>query len=517
VDDDFREVVLDTDALMPLIRARPKTACEVALASLIKPPRWFAWSDHWYERTQLDLDKGHRWHPPLYIHEPFLSFLRTNFDEGLELIIRLVNFATERWCFYAEINAREYQAEREAQGDEAGPFGRMMRDELQPPGSVLVPLAGGDRALLGDARVYGWSAGLGNPPSAVEAALMALEQYFYLELDASRSIEEKVCTVLERARSAAFLKVLCDVGKRDVALFEGPIRPLLAAPEVYYWDITSLAKSFHELEHRSIDLRYLALRLFLNRPAMRSFFGEVRGRWQEQMAAAPNGRFREFLEDLVSTFDIENYGIVKHPEHGQVIVNVRAQELEAERAAERQAFEEQSLVVCLPIRCRQIIDTGTVLHGAELENFWSNTQRIATRISLWAPRDSGENVPQRASTAGVPANEDEDHHSKSSGVLSRWFRALQCMCDRSKSRVAEARQPPALSQSSGRSEMALEESGSDNVANAIMGAVAVLVRLHSDWLAEYPERMQWCLDQLVSVVLNPPPRSKFDIPESAAS
>ena len=84
-----------------------------------------------------------------------------------------------------------------------------------------------------------------------------------------------------------------------------------------------------------------------------------------------------------------------------MIVNVRAQELEAERAAERQAFEEQSLVMGLPIRCRQMIDTGTVLHGAELENFWSDTQRIATRISTWVPGDSRENVPQQASTAGV--------------------------------------------------------------------------------------------------------------------
>ena len=107
-------------------------------------------------------------------------------------------------------------------------------------------------------------------------------------------------------------------GRREVALFEGPLRPLLAVL-VYYWDIPAIvqgrfhlmidavrhgtwfvrrAKAFHELEHRSIDLRRLALRLFLGRPAMRSFFGEARGRWQERMAAAPNGRFREFLEDL---------------------------------------------------------------------------------------------------------------------------------------------------------------------------------------------------------------------------
>jgi hypothetical protein len=56
MDDDFREAVLDTDALMPLIRARPKTAREVALAVLINPRRWFEWSDDWYERTQLNLN-----------------------------------------------------------------------------------------------------------------------------------------------------------------------------------------------------------------------------------------------------------------------------------------------------------------------------------------------------------------------------------------------------------------------------------------------------------------------------
>jgi hypothetical protein len=317
VDDDFREVVLDSDALMPLICARPKTAREVALAALIESRRRSEWNDHWYKRTQLDLNGGHRWHPPLYIHGPFLDFLLTNFDEGLELIARLVNFATERWRFYAEMDTREHQAEREAQGDEAGPFSRMMRDWRHPPGSVLVPLDGGDRELLGDSRVYGWSAGLGNPPSAVEAALMALEQYLYKELDESKPIEEKIRAVLERARSAAFLKVLCDVGRREVALFEGPLRPLLAVPEVYYWDIRAivqdrsllmigamrhgtwfvrLAKAFHELEHRSIDLHHLALKLFLGRPAMRDFFAEARGRWESRTAAAPDREFRQFLQ-----------------------------------------------------------------------------------------------------------------------------------------------------------------------------------------------------------------------------
>jgi hypothetical protein len=102
-----------------------------------------------------------------------------------------------------------------------------------------------------------------------------------------------------------------------------------------------LAKAFHEQEHRSIDLHRLALKLFLGRPAIHDFFTEARGRWEERMATVADSRFCESLQQLVITFDIKNYGIVEHPEYGQVIMNVRAQELEAERAAERQAFEEQ--------------------------------------------------------------------------------------------------------------------------------------------------------------------------------
>ena len=47
---------------------------------------------------------------------------------------------------------------------------------------------------------------------------MAFEQYFYLEIAEGRPIEEKLEAVLERTRSAAFLKVLCDVGNGRCAV-----------------------------------------------------------------------------------------------------------------------------------------------------------------------------------------------------------------------------------------------------------------------------------------------------------
>ena len=112
VDDDFRAAVLETAALRPLIRVRPATAREVALAVLIKPRRRFAWDNHRFERIELDLEGGRRWDPPLYTHGPFLDLLRVDFDEGLELVAQLVHFATERWFDYTQMDAREYDAKQ---------------------------------------------------------------------------------------------------------------------------------------------------------------------------------------------------------------------------------------------------------------------------------------------------------------------------------------------------------------------------------------------------------------------
>src|SRR5690606_18381657 len=100
-------------------------------------------------------------------------------------------------------------------------------------------------SFVGDAGSFGWSAGITCPqgysplpPSAVASALMALEQYFYQRLDGGEDITEDVVMTLARCRSVAPLGVLVDVGKRQMNLFDGPLRALLSAPEIYAWDIT---------------------------------------------------------------------------------------------------------------------------------------------------------------------------------------------------------------------------------------------------------------------------------------
>lgn len=483
VDHDFQEIVFASGTILPLIRTRPAIAREVVLASLIKARRLFEWSNRWHEGRELDLDSGRHWHPPLYVHGPFLVFLQTNFSEGLETIARLIDFASDRWQFHTEMDAREHKSEMNSRSPDESTLGRMMSKWRKPPGTAIIQLEKEERELIGDTRVYGWSAGINNPPSEVQAALMALEQYFYSEIEEGRPVEEKVRAVLERARSTAFLKVLCDVGKRKTSLFEYPLRPLLAVPEIFEWDIKAyskgrhhlmmfaamqgplffrLAQAFHGLEHRSKDLRQIAFELFLSSKEMQEFLTLARKQWEQRLKSSPDDPFRDIIQQLIVSFDLDNYRLYEHPEHGRMIGNVRAQELDAERAGEKKAFEEQTFLALLPSRCRQMINEGTVLTGDKLEIFLNQVKSIVQRCK---ERAYGN--------------------------------------------------PPAISSSEIDSWSRIEEA--DGPANALTGVAAVLIRLHGEWLAAHPEHKQWCLDRLRAAIFSPPPRDPMDAPESAVS
>ncbi|MCH7771255.1 MAG: ATP-binding protein, partial [Bacteroidetes bacterium] len=97
VDDDFREICLDSDALHPIIDSNPELAKEILLALLIKEPcpKEIYGRSHIFNSYEIDYD--HEWFPPMYFRGPFLYFLRNNPNLAIDTIIELVNFSTDRW------------------------------------------------------------------------------------------------------------------------------------------------------------------------------------------------------------------------------------------------------------------------------------------------------------------------------------------------------------------------------------------------------------------------------------
>jgi len=399
VDNDFQHVVLEGTSIQHLFRVRPQEAREVVLACLVEPPHEVNWGcRHMIER---ELGLVHlNWHPSLITQGPFLLCIRINFKEGLELIMRLVEFATERSneCMIRTFNEwRECavaDGKSEAEIEEAVTSASHQRLVLNDGNQEI--------SFTGDAGSYCWSAGLTSregysplPPSAVETALMALEQYFYQRLDAGQDIAEEIAATFARSRSVAPLGVLADVGKRETILFEGPLRALLSAPELYAWDITKTCKGrshlmmgafmqsqavvkhaqqFHGLEHRKRDLRDVAMELVLKSQQMKNFFSSVRDWWKKRQVAGE--QLIDMSGQLDLTLDPANYEVREGLMHGHVIVNVALERLQTEKATEYQEINDRMLVTGFPIHCRTILDERRAQTYEQLNELWQTWTRL---------------------------------------------------------------------------------------------------------------------------------------------
>jgi len=396
VDECFQDLVLEGFAIRDLFQVRPAIAREVVLATLIEGPQEVAWPGDEIDPSNLSIAYRGKWAHALPMNGPFLSCLAENFDEGLELIVRFIQFAADR-ASEATAHERAWRSRMHAKGD--------IGTEVSH-----VALLDGTRTLVfsGDERMFGWSAGLGRPPYSVRAALTSLEFYFYGQLKAGQDISDKIHKVLERGRCVAFLGVLCDVGKLQKGLFEDVLRPLLTAPELFVWDsskvargrisimtsgngtLDAIARQFHNLPHRECHLRHLAVLLMMQQPAMRSFFEQLKERWQQRRIDDP--RLSKWLEQLLLEFNLANYKPHQDPEHGVVLINEEAKRVQLAHTAKIQAADIFDLVTSFPRQCRTVLDSKEKQVVSKLDEMWVSWCRIRELEKVQSNLWSGEQV-----------------------------------------------------------------------------------------------------------------------------
>lgn len=221
VEGSFRDACLSGQAILPLVIMRPNVALEVLLAVCIEEPR----HEDPFDSMVLDdfgIASWHESYPPMYFRGPFLQLLRQAPQQGLEFVLRLVNFATERWA------QRESTYAPRLTGRECS------EQDL----SVIVQLPQGDRKWLGDVRVYRWYLDWPLQSKIITCALMALEKWLYEQLEEEKQLSPWITRILNRSESVAFAGLLCDVGKKVSELFRSELRPLLGSWEFYHWDVS---------------------------------------------------------------------------------------------------------------------------------------------------------------------------------------------------------------------------------------------------------------------------------------
>lgn len=380
VDNAFQEVCLENAvAFQAFIRVRPIIAKEVLLAVCIEPPG----HEDPYDSDLLDRCGTESFRsacPGMFFQGPFLAFLRAQPEDGLDAIIRLVNFATQRWVSVEHDRARYW-------GQEEAPIGLELNVHVN-----RTPMR-----WSGDHRVYGWYRNPLISTDLVTSALMALEKWLYDEVDAGHDLEPWVETILSRSESVAFAGVLVAVGLRTPSLFERPLLPLLGIWQLYEWHnylrfnetvlqfemmswirlgerIYNLVREWHLLPHRKESLADRAVFLMLTRPVIAEFFVQARQCWEQERENSP---YRDSLDVLIARFNPENYRLVEQP-NGTVVVQLEWPEPIRERTEAALRESQQSLTVMnFPVHCRMILDGEKDHSDADVDAFWGQLQAIS--------------------------------------------------------------------------------------------------------------------------------------------
>ena len=301
----------------------PKLAGEATLAFLIIWPKSEILRGHHSTNVHQHgfTFEADNMYPAFWTKGPFLAFLRENWRPALDLVIRLVNFATARyedWWSYE-------------------------------PGvaDVSVPTPEGNVQWKGTHQIYAWNGYHMNTPQVVTCALMALEKWFGEQIEAGGAITEAVQMLYQQGRSLSFAGVLISIGKRHPEKFVRELKPLLFVREIYmhdlqatsqyvgggYWphdgkQINDLRSEWHKLPGRRTWLKDMCCEWLVKKPELATVLDEVSIAWRKEAESCPEGSDdRVTLLRWASDFDRSFWKEIALPDGRKYWQNERPAEL----------------------------------------------------------------------------------------------------------------------------------------------------------------------------------------------
>ena len=365
VDADFQEACLDTGAFSALVQAKPEAALEVLLAVCIEEPQHESYSNQ--SMRECGVDRWRGGDPPLFCRGPFLLFLRQAPEEGLSFILRLVNFATQRFV----------------EGE-----------------SLTLGIGNESRTWFGDSRVFRWHYDwpLSNG-AVIHCSLMALERWLYEQIDRGENVDHWLIRILSESESLAFAGLLFDIGKRLPTLFAGALKPLLRNWVLLDWDrqvttlrhqdggtmgywgsqpamIIELGRQWYAMPHRRNLLIYLngdIVDTMIGDEEHWPFFAEVRADWTGKLAAQGEP---ESLRLLIERFNPANYTFEVRDGKRVPFSFQWPEAIERRNAEDLQRIGAESTVMNLPQRCRDRLNAGQPLPQEQIIQLWQYLQNI---------------------------------------------------------------------------------------------------------------------------------------------
>jgi hypothetical protein len=404
VSNDFFHAWFESNAALALYKKRPDAAREATLAFLISWPKSEIRKGHGHYGHGVDhygfTFQADQMHPAFWTKGNFLVFLRENWRPALELIIRLTNFATDRYQDWWPYETRVVE--------------------------VIILTPKGEVRWKGNHQVYAWYNYHMNTAQVVTCALMALEKWLDEQIEAGKTITEVVQLLYQQGRSLALAGVLISIGKRHPKLFVDDLKPLLFLRDIYmhdmqatrnylggsYWPqdgkvVNNLRRDWDQLPGRKRWLKDACCEWLLTKPELEIVMGEVSAAWRQEAQKFPDGSDdRTMILRWAADFDRSLWKEVTLPDGQQVWQNTRPEELRDVKS--EQAHIQRQKLLTLPFQCSDVLSKRQTLTDAQLEGIWQELQN-------WTPFEqlAGENK-----TGDELTTEFLDHRHARAGLLA---------------------------------------------------------------------------------------------------
>ncbi|HAF14961.1 MAG TPA: hypothetical protein DCK99_14960 [Blastocatellia bacterium] len=359
--DDFFHAWFEGGAVLTIYKGAPAAACEATLAFLFAWPKRRLFPSHYShggENHGFNFEADHMY-PPFYHKGPFLVFLRQDWRPALEMIIHLLDFATDR---YAEWWPYE-----------------------DKPSELKFQTPIGQTVWFGNHQVYVWHRFNWNTPHVVTVALMALEKWLDEQIEAGGSVHEPIQMLYQKARPLAFAGLLVSLGKRHPELFINDLRPLLFLRELYMYDfsavrehfgaghwphdgqyINNLRRQWDELPGRKTSLLDASCSWFIGRPDLQPVLKEVGAAWT-QRAKSLSGENRLALLRWAANFEASNWQKITQngEEMWQRVLPEDLRDVEAERA-----HVQHQTRLALPYQCSDLLEKRPHIEASMFDGIW---------------------------------------------------------------------------------------------------------------------------------------------------
>jgi hypothetical protein len=326
--------------------------------------------------------------------------------------------------------------------------------------SVRVQVGSNVATLIGDRRVFRWHLDWPLHCKIVACALMALEKWLYEQLDAGAEIEPHLERLMKGNKSVALAGLLIDIGKRKPRYFETTLRPLLGVSSFYIWEPRILVERANGS---------LGLMGWWNQPRR---LKELAGEWH----GFPHRRVE--LSRMAAW------------------LMLNSSEMESFFAETRQRWlpllgdQGESSVLRVLI---ELLDRSnykeTPLDGQKVQITFVPPEALVRQAT---EKTSSAEQSSRLATFPMECRRtlDADKQIPADNLPAFW-ESLQTIASLSPSEPSEV----------------------SSQAAAICGGIAVLVKLHREWLTS--QQMIWCLNWFRQIANDPPERDNFDMPGSS--